>query len=134
MANKTIKRTSPRLGRTYTRRRIHNMVGGDLQSYLPHVGGRVVCGCFDPEMNPGAPEEVVFGAGENVVTYARMVAGQKDLIPVFIKRDTSKWEFVGNYRCVKLIDNPKEARRRAPKRDNPVGILFFQEHIDPRTC
>jgi hypothetical protein len=34
------------LHRHYTREEINAELGGSIQSYLPQVGGRVVCRCF----------------------------------------------------------------------------------------
>ncbi len=45
----------PILNKTYTREEIHEMLGGDMQSYLPHKDGKVVCGCFRLDTNPDAP-------------------------------------------------------------------------------
>jgi len=37
-----------------TRGEIHAVEGGDLASYLPHVGGRVVAACLRLDTNPSA--------------------------------------------------------------------------------
>ena len=41
-------------GQSYTRGAIRQALGGDLSSSLPHRDGRVVCGCFRPDLNPDA--------------------------------------------------------------------------------
>jgi hypothetical protein len=43
-----------RLGATYTRRQIQDVVGGGPHSYLPHVEGHVVAACqrLDPKAGP----------------------------------------------------------------------------------
>jgi len=41
-----------KLGRCYTRRQIHEIRGGSLQEYLPHVSKKVVCGCVVPKRSP----------------------------------------------------------------------------------
>ena len=63
-------------GQTYTRQEIHDQLGGDLQSYLPHVQGEVVCGCFTRRLDPNAPDQVLVGEGPDVVKYARVFAAQ----------------------------------------------------------
>jgi len=42
-------------GNQYSRRQIHDLLGGGIQSYLPHKNGQVVCGCFRKDLNPLAP-------------------------------------------------------------------------------
>ena len=50
-----------KIGNPYTRDKIHKLLGGDKQSYLPHVGGRIRRGCFDPALNKAAPIEIDVG-------------------------------------------------------------------------
>lgn len=45
--------------RTYTRDQIHNLLGGETQTYLPQRGNQIVCGCFDQSENPKAPDEIL---------------------------------------------------------------------------
>ena len=59
----------------YTRAVIHELLGGDLESYLPHINGQVVCGCFKVSANPNAPEEILVGGEENVVFLVHCVIG-----------------------------------------------------------
>lgn len=67
------------LGHKYTRRAIHEAVGGDLQSYLPRYRGRVVCGCFTQTLNPTAPDIVLVGNAPNVIKSAKQFASQTKL-------------------------------------------------------
>src|SRR5207245_2801322 len=73
---------------------------GDLSSYLPHRDGRVVCGCFRPDLNPDAPDVILPGRGPKVERWARVFATQPDFIPCFVKADTNAWEYVGRF-CVR---------------------------------
>src|SRR5688500_6638789 len=90
------------LGRRYEREYIHSQLGGDLQSYLPHVDGVVVCGCFDPDLNPDAPDVVLVGRAPEVERWAAVFAGQKSFVPVFLKRASKAWEFAGWFRVRSL--------------------------------
>lgn len=118
------------MGECYTRRQISAALGGNIQSFLPRAKGAVVCGCFRPEprWNPGAPEEVVFGAGEHVMRDAKLVAQQSDPIPVFLYRRQGAWEYVGRYICRGLSTDPatlRSAEESNPARGALTGVLHF---------
>ncbi len=85
------------LGKRYTREEIHDQLGGSLQSFLPHVDSRVVAACLRLDTNPDAPNVVLPGKGEVIERSARMLIEQGATIPVFLKRATAQWEFVGRY-------------------------------------
>jgi hypothetical protein len=54
------------LGVSYTREQIHAQLGRSLQSYLPHVGGRVVAACLRLDTNPDAPAVILVGMGDGI--------------------------------------------------------------------
>ena len=124
--------------RTYTRHEISGMLGGNIQAYLPVVDGRVVCGCFrkEEEFNADSPEEVVFGRdyvkpqAERAATIVYEQGKGGEAIPVFIRRDAAKWEYVGDYRCVGLVTDPAMLARKMaahPRRGVIKGILLFEK-------
>lgn len=84
-------------GRGYTRREIHNVVGGNMQSLLPTVNGRVVCVCLTKKMNPDGPEILLIGDKPKVVGAAQVFINQDRPIPVFIKENSNNWEYIGNF-------------------------------------
>lgn len=122
---------NPKLGQKYSRRQISEMIGGSPVAYLPYKDGEVLCGCFDPSpgLNPGAPEEVLFGSGPIVEETAELVYRQGVSIPVFIHRAPAQWEYVGNYQCVGLSRDPALLKQRMQKyseRGEIVGALRFK--------
>jgi hypothetical protein len=121
----------PILGQTYSRRKISKMVGGSTVAYLPYKDGEILCGCFDPSrsLNPGAPEEVLFGSGPIVEETAEIVYRQGTPIPIFLYRAPAQWEYVGNYRCIGLSRDSKLVKQRMqkyPERGEIVGALRFK--------
>jgi hypothetical protein len=86
-------------GRRYTRREIGARVGGDLQSYLPNVGGRVAAACLDPNLNPDAPAVILPGIGPRIEGAADLLLAQGAPVPTFLKRGTNEWEYVGEFRA-----------------------------------
>jgi len=99
-------------GEYYSRQDIHTSLGGGVQDFLPHKDGAVVCACVTAEMNPHLPDVILVGQGEQVPRWARAFAGQKEYVPLFVKRISSKWEYLGEYRVKSLSDDAKEIARQ----------------------
>ena len=117
--------------RTYTRAEIRQALGGDLSSSLPHRDGRVVCGCFRPDLNPDAPDVILPGRGPKIERWARAFATQRDFIPCFVKADTNAWEYVGRFRVRRVISDAVELRARARAASRPPEdlsmVLYLRE-------
>ncbi len=114
-------------GKLYTRNEIHDLLGGGIQAYLPHKDSEVVAGCFGLESNPEAPDVVLVGSGPETVRWARVLCEQGHPIPVFIKRQPSQWEYVGEYGveywtedAAKLAEYGEKSGRR-----NLTRVLFL---------
>lgn len=118
-----------KVGKTYSRRKISNVLRGSIRSYLPSRKGKIVCGCFKPipRYNLGAPEEVTTGG--NPTDDALLLSKQGDPIPVFLFRRHGAWEYVGLYRLggwstdSKLL---KQKMRENPARGPIGGVLYFE--------
>jgi hypothetical protein len=114
-------------GRTYTREEIREAVGGgDLQSYLPHKAGRVLCGCFKPEINARAPFEVEVGNLPDVIKYARVLVKDGTVIPVFLKQSTGAWRFEGRFRPVSLSESQADLFPAKPRRADAVAVIYLE--------
>jgi hypothetical protein len=103
-------------GQVLSRRDIAVLFGGNARAFLPRVnGGDIVAGCFDPDMNPRVPYEILVHDAPNV------------------------WEYVGRYRAVSYTEDPDhvsirvyEIRPRIYERHVKAyghvrGILFLEE-------
>lgn len=119
------------IGHKYTREQVRTEVGGgDLQSYLPHANRNVLCGCFDPLINARAPIEIDLGAGRDVVRYARRLLEQDSHVPVFLKRDTFAWEYVGRFRAVQYNTDASELHpAKSYRRPDAIAVLVLE--IEP---
>lgn len=116
------------LGHEYTRNEIHELVGGgSIQSYLPHADGKILCGCFDPNLNQRAPREIDVGEGRDVLKYAQLLSESGSAIPVFLKQATNAWEFAGDFRAVSFSQDPRDVKAHADRRPDAVGVLFLEE-------
>jgi hypothetical protein len=106
-------------GTLYTRDKIHELVGGSIQWYLPTVDGQVVCACLTPEANPDAPRIILAGEGE--------VIEQRRAVPTFIKRGPREWEYVGNFKAESCSRDPEEiaAQARRSGRNNISMVIHM---------
>jgi hypothetical protein len=118
------------LGKYYNRRQISKLLGGEEVIYLPSKNGKIVAGCFDPRANLDAPEAVVVGDAPKVVSRARALGETKAEIPTFLKRGSSRWEYIGIYRCVSFSESKKDIAPYAELRPDAVGVLYFEEIPD----
>ena len=112
--------TTLKIGHSYTRDEIHELLGGDKQSYLPHVGGRIVCGCFDPAFNKAAPIEIDVGNAPKVLEYARLLVQVRNVIPVFLKERVKQWRYDGMYQPVAFDEDLHRIRAVSYRRHNAV--------------
>jgi hypothetical protein len=101
--------------KTYKREFISAQLGGGLQDYLPHSGGRVTYGAFSLELNPQAPATVLPGTGPEIERWARVFAEQEEAIPVFVKKRSNEWTYMGMYRCTTLLDDDASIAEQAER-------------------
>jgi 5-methylcytosine-specific restriction protein A len=125
-------------GESYTRDFIHTQLGGEKVSYLPQKGGRIVCGCFSPDLDPEAPHEILVGGADEdgtegpIVKKARMLFRQDGSIPVFLKRATKEWMYDGHYRVKRLIEDRdyiERKQRRAGRSDVVLALVLEPAEI-----
>ena len=122
------------VGRNYTRDAIHAALGGNKQSYLPTVGGRVVCGAFTRHLNPEVPSVVLAGHGPMIERSAEIFARQSTAGPVFVKTRVNAWEYVGEYRVRQLSRDPQVIAERSETagRRGDVSLVLFLEQVGGR--
>ena len=117
------------LGQAYSRAEIHAAVGGGVQDYLPHAGGRVVCGCFDRALNPDAPDVVLPGFGPQIERWAEVFARQRTFVPCFLKAAPGAWEYVGDFRVRQLSRDPADIAtwEATSQREGDVAMVLYLE-------
>ena|SRR2546423_1799947 len=115
------------LGEKYSRRQIHDLLGGNMQEYLPAVRGKIVAGCFRLDLNPSAPERIYPGTGRKIQSTAHKVAEQRERLPIFLKRGNREYEFMGYYLCTGLSATVVDLQRAAAEtgRTDITGVLRF---------
>lgn len=90
----------PTLGESYSRDKIHEMLGGGLQEFLPTKDGRVVAACLRMDQNPHAPERIWVGEGARREMTAKIAVLQGTDFPVFIRREGPNSEYIGRYKAL----------------------------------
>lgn len=115
-------------GKIYSREQVHGLVGGSLQSFLPVVKGRVVAGCFWPELNPDAPEVVLPLPGPAVERAIACARGQDEPFPVLLRRQVGSWSYVGLYRALPRLPSTEELAcfTRRSRRSDVWDALFLE--------
>jgi hypothetical protein len=103
-----------------------------VQETFPHVGGRVVCGCFNPGYHPYAPFVVLPGFNPAIRRWAEALAAQDEPIPCFLKRAEGAWEYVGEFRVAALTEDPEEVAEwaRIAERDDDVSMVLHMEEAE----
>lgn len=116
-------------GSCYTRQEIHEKIGGGIQDYLPHVKGKVVCGCFRKDTNPGAPDIVLPGKGRDIERWAAVFREQRNPVPIFIKQDTNEWQYVGDYLVDRWSNDKQVIAIHEPisRTGRVTSVLFLRE-------
>jgi hypothetical protein len=110
-----------KLGASYTRKEIHARLRGSMQSYLPNVGGRVVCACLRLDTNPDAPAIILPGKGAGIEHAAALLINQRTPVPTFLKRKPGCWEYVGEFVVQRYSYDPAEVAAQA-RRSNRSDI------------
>lgn len=111
------------IGKRYSALQIHNHVGGgSLRAYLPTKNENVLCARLRLEKNPGTPDQIYVGDGQQIERSADILISQKLTIPVFIRRKSKQWEYMGLYQCAdqslaqKVVAAANVGRKGAPIR------------------
>lgn len=110
----------PVLGAFYSRDKIHEMLGGGLQEFLPTKDGRVVCACLRLKSNPHAPEQIWVEHGARREATAKIAVLQGTDFPVFVRGDGPDSEYVGRYRALYY----RPCRNGEP--ENIAGVLTLE--------
>lgn len=127
-----------RLQECYTRKQIYGLIGGNLQSYLPHVGGQVVCACLRTDTNPDAPNVILPGTGKGIEHAAELLGHQHEPVPSFLKRHVNRWEYVGMFRMDRVSREPVEIQKHAERagRSDITMVIYMTpaDHVATGTA
>jgi len=119
------------IGKLYTRQEIREIVGGgSVHNYLPHdENGRILCVCLSREHDPDGHKIILVGSGPSVQKEAEMFCLQNTAVPVFYKKELNQWEYLGDFKPERWIDDPEEIQVFAESsgRINLTRVIFLQK-------
>ena len=89
-----------------------------------------MCDCFRTDTNPNAPDIILPGNGPDIKKWARVYREQKHPIPVFIKRESNAWEYVGDYKVERWTDDRADIAKYAKQsgRTDVTSVMFLKRH------
>lgn len=100
-------------GAAYSRAAIRAALGGNARAAFPSHGGRVVCVCVTPGMNPEAPRVILVPDRPSSLRLARALAAAGNAVPLFVRRRAGEWECAGAWRVRVLIEEPQAVAAHA---------------------
>ena len=110
------------------------LLGFTPDKYLTEQKSRIVCACVRLDYNPDAPDILLPGDYQDIVTRSQSFARQKEFIPVFIKAMDAGWEYCGRYRVETATTNAIEIQihqSRVPARKVPISMVLILEKQRP---
>ncbi len=122
------------VGHKYTRKAISKILGGSEVEYLPTENKRVVCGCFTLDHNPEAPNIIIPGTGKVIQREAKQFCEQDYPVPIFIKRRTNEWEYVGHYKAMRFSTHPADIAAHHKGSITPLSEVTRVIFLQPATA
>ena len=99
--------------------------GGD--DYIRTKGNVVKGVALRRDLNPDAPDKIVFGKGPRIEARAQRFLDSGVVVPAYIKLGTNAWEYRGHYRATAIRRDSAIIRRYGSRRRNVAGILFLRK-------
>jgi len=99
--------------RSYTRKEISALLGGNETSYLPFKNGCVLYAAITKELNPEAPNKILVGTGRDIMKAGAMLCAQKEPLPVFLKSSSAVWKFDGYFVLWRWSNKPEDIERES---------------------
>lgn len=121
--------------RVYSRTEIQNLVGGEIQTYLPQRNKRILAGCFNQELNPDCPLQIQAGSAGKVISKAELIISQpENEFPVFIKPNgkSKGYRYIGVFKCIGGTNTP-EILREAEQKSGRFGQLSYVFDLEQLT-
>jgi len=122
------------VGKWYSAKDIADVVGGELQTYLPQREGRIVAGRFNKQMNPEAPERVYPARLPKVLDKAEILVRQGSPVPIFMKERKSDrgFKYLGRYKARSFSRDQAsiDSAQRRSGRDDLAGVLELERVSD----
>lgn len=115
------------IGKTYTAEEVGKLTAG-TDTYIRTKNGVVRGLAITQEKNPNAPEILVVGNKPNVIKRAELLRNTRNYVPLFLKRDSNEWEYMGQVRYSSHTFDPEVIERYRGLRlaKDIYGIFFLK--------
>jgi hypothetical protein len=101
-------------------------VPGKGDGFLRYEDGRIVSAALQPKLNPDAPQVILVGKGPRRERSARLLCEQREPIPVYLKRGTNRWEYMGEFSVERWSEEESEISEHARRADrNDVARVIY---------
>lgn len=122
-----------RLSKTITTQELAKLTaGGDdyIRTKLNVVKGLAL----RMDLNPDAPDAVVFGKGPRVEGRARLFLESGAVVPAYVKRGVNKWEYLGLFRTTEIRYDKETIEYHLGNRkpEEVAGVLFLASVEEPK--
>ncbi len=120
-------------GTLYTRKDIHDRLGGSKVSCLPMKDGQIVAACLLKSFSPEAPRVMLCGVGPKTTPASERLTRHVGPLPIFIKQAANRWEYMGAFEVVESLDGGArfEAFVAASKREtSDVSFVVRFERVN----
>ncbi|MGQ3888466.1 hypothetical protein ACQUW5_05470 [Legionella sp. CNM-1927-20] len=108
----------------YTSTELLKLFGGNLQSSMPLVKGRVLYCKFNPRINPNFPEEAWIEEGPYRKKSAHYLINCNLEVPIFKKIKSNNWQYVGKATISDSSDTNRIKNINVSPPRNPVQIIL----------
>jgi hypothetical protein len=130
-----MKKKKLKINALYSRMEIKEIVGGELQTYLPQDNFKIMAGCFCEKLNPDIVKKGIVQAGNapKVAAKAILLKGQpNNQFPVFtkVKLRDRLYEYRGEYCCERVSTNAgdiKRAEKRSGRKGGLSAVIFLRK-------
>ncbi len=90
-------------GTLYSRKDIHDQLGGSKVSCLPMKDGAIVAACLLKSFSPEAPQVMLCGVGSRTTPVSEQLTRHLTPLPIFIKQAANQWEYAGMFEVVESL-------------------------------
>jgi len=112
-----------KIGKIYSRAEIAAELGGSTRVFAPFSNNRITCICLDILKNPTAPKIILPKGGPLREKMIYLISQSVNSIPVFIKRGSKAWEYVGTLKFDKISRNRADISSHHQGSTSPIDTI-----------
>ncbi len=119
--------TKPVVGKLYDMKQQSKMHGGPQQHCAPTKDGDFTLLRLTPEHDPDAPHIVDWESSNDPKVRQIQEQTQQKPLPVYVRRRTNGWEYMGRFRVTRVAT---DAKTRAEREAKAGHIVSYAIHLE----